>query len=125
MVNFQLTSIDNQDNNNMNTYVVNRYNKPTPGATAQSISIPHTGTGSTDTYQFTAFEPETRVVYISVFGGGISFTLDGSAVDNTLSHRLYAGNSYYFNSDAIAAGKFKKTAGNTATAKMYLSEMTH
>ena len=109
----------------MNTYVVNRYNKPTPGATAQSISIPHTGAGSSDTYEFTAFNDRTRVVYISVFGGGISFTIDGSAVDNTLSHRLYAGNSYYFNSDTIAVGKFKKTTGNTATAKMYLSEMTH
>jgi hypothetical protein len=106
----------------MNTYVVNRYNKPTPGATAQSIQIPN---DSTDTFQFTAFDPETRVVYISVFGGGISFTIDGSAVNNQLSHRLYAGNSYYFNSDAIAVAKFMKTAGNTATAKMYLSEMTH
>jgi len=122
--NFQLTSIDNQDNN-MNTYVVNRYNKPTPGASAQSITIPHSGSGSGIEYQFTAFDPETRVVYISVFGAGISFTIDGSEVNNQLSHRLYAGNSYYFNADAIAVARFKGTNGNSATAKMYLSEMTH
>ncbi len=109
----------------MNTYVVNRYNIPTQGASAQSISIPHTGTGSTDTYQFTAFSKDTKVVYISVFGGGISFTLDGSAVNNASSHRLYAGNSYYFNANAIAVAKFKKTSGNTATANMYLTEMTN
>lgn len=109
----------------MNTYVVNRYNVPTRGTTAQTISIPHTGAGSTDTYEFTAFDKDTKVVYISVFGGGISFTLDGSAVDNTVSHRLYAGNSYYFNANAIAVGKFKQTTGNTATAKMYLTEMTN
>jgi hypothetical protein len=106
----------------MNTYVVNRYNVPTRGASAQTISIANT---DTDTYQFTAFDKNTRVVYISVFGGGISFTLDGSPVDNQASHRLYAGNSYYFNADAIAVGKFKATTGNSAPAKMYLTEMTN
>lgn len=109
----------------MNTYVVNRYNVPTQGASAQSIAIPHEGTGSGDEYQFTAFSRDTKVVYISVYGGGISFTLDGSDVVNATSHRLYAGNSYYFNANAIAVGKFKKTTGNSATATMYLTEMTN
>lgn len=108
-----------------NSFVVNRYNVPTKGATSQTINIPHTGTGSTDTYTFQDFQRETKVILISVTGGGISYTIDGSAVNNTVSHRLYAGNMYYFAKEFIESGKFKKTAGNTATAYMYASELTN
>ncbi len=109
----------------MNSYVVNRYNIPTPGATAQTIDIPHTGSGSTDTYQFAAFKDITKVIYISVIGAGVSFTIDGSAVNNAKSHRLFAGNQYYFNADLVAKAKFKGTTGNSATATMYASELTN
>lgn len=109
----------------MNSYTVNRYNVPTRGATSQTISIPHTGAGSTDTYTFGAFKEETKVIYISVIGNGVSFTVDGSAVNNAVSHRLFAGNQYYFNKDLIATAKFKGTSGNSATAIMYASELTN
>ncbi len=108
-----------------NSFTVNRYNVPTEGATSQTISIPHTGAGSTDTYQFTTFNPRTKVIYISIIGNGVSFTIDGSAVNNAISHRLFAGNQYYFNKDLVQKAKFKGTTGNTATAIMYASELTN
>ncbi len=107
----------------MNSYVVNRYNIPTPGATAQTIDILHTGDALT--FQFAAFKDITKVIYISVIGAGVSFTIDGSAVDNAKSHRLFAGNQYYFNADLVAKAKFKGTTGNSATATMYASELTN
>ncbi len=109
----------------MNSYVVNRYNKPTPGATSQVIQIPHTGAGTDDTYQFGAFDSKTRVIYLSLTDGGMIMTIDGTTPTNTNSHRLFAGNSYYFNVDLVKEAKFKKVAGNTATAILYGSELTN
>ena len=110
----------------MNSYVVNRYNKPTPGATSQVIQIPHTGSGSGDTYQFSAHDPKTRVIYMTLTGEGMIMTIDGSTPSNTNSHRLYAGNSYYFNVDLVKDAKFKiHTSSPTATAILYASELTH
>lgn len=109
----------------MNSYTVNRYNVPTPGATAQSISIPHTGSGSTNTETFDAFQESTKVIYITVIGSGFTFTIDGSAVDTAISHRLQAGNQYYFNKELVSKAKFKKLAGASATAYMYASELTN
>ena len=109
----------------MNSYTVNRYNVPTPGATSQSISIPHTGAGSTDTKTFGAFQDRTKVIYITVIGSGFCFTVDGSAVDTTIAHRLLAGNQYYFNSELISQAKFKKLPSASATAIMYASELTN
>lgn len=110
----------------MNSYVVNRYNKPTPGATSQVIQIPHTGSGSGSTYQFSAYDPQTRVIYLSLTGEGMMMTIDGSTPTQTNSHRLYAGSSYYFNVDLVKAAKFKiHTNSPSTTAILYGSELTH
>ena len=103
----------------MNSYTVNRYNVPTPGATSQSISIPHTGAGSTDTKTFGAFQDRTKVIYITVIGSGFS------AVDTTIAHRLQSGNQYYFNAELVSQAKFKKLPSASATAIMYASELTN
>jgi len=109
----------------MNSYTVNRYNVPTEGATSQTISIPHTGAGSTDTKTFGAFKDRTKVIYITVLGSGFCFTIDGSAVDTSKSHRLQAGNQYYFNAELISQAKFKKLPSASAEAIMYASELTN
>jgi hypothetical protein len=109
----------------MNSYTVNRYNVPTPGAVAQSISIPHTGSGSSLTYTFGDFKEDTKVIFITVSGAGVAFTVDGSAVNTAVSHRLLAGNQYYFNSNLVSVAKFAKLSGASATAVMYASELTN
>ena len=106
----------------MNSYTVNRYNVPTPGATSQSISIPQS---SSLTYTFGDFKENTKVIFITVTGSGVSFTIDGSAVDSAVSHRLLAGNQYYFNKDLVSVAKFKKLPSASATAVMYASELTN
>ncbi len=55
----------------MNTYVVNRYNVPTPGATAQLITF-----DDATVRQFTAFNKNTKVMFMSVTEGGIFMTVD-------------------------------------------------
>jgi len=106
----------------MNSYTVNRYNVPTPGATSQSISIPHTGSL---TYTFGDFKEDTKVIFITVSGAAVAFTIDGSAVNTSVSHRLLAGNQYYFNKDLVKGAKFAKLYGASATAVMYASELTN
>ena len=104
----------------MNTYVVNRYNVPTPGATAQLITF-----DDTTVRQFTAFNKNTKVMFMSVTNGGIFMTVDGSNPDNTNNHKLYAGNNYYFNSDLISQAKFKGDPNNASNALLYASELTN
>jgi hypothetical protein len=109
----------------MNSFTVNRYNVPTEGATSQTISIPHTGAGSSDTKTFGAFKDRTKVIFITVIDSGFNFTIDGSAPSTSASHRLLAGNQYYFNKELVEKAKFIKLAGATATGYMYASELTN
>lgn len=104
----------------MNTYVVNRYNVPTPGATAQLITF-----DDATVRQFTAFNKNTKVMFMSVTDGGVFMTVDGSTPDNTNHHKLYAGNNYYFNSDLISQAKFLRDPNNAGTALIYASELTN
>jgi hypothetical protein len=106
----------------MNTFVVNRYNKPTQGATSQTLTFTTTEAG---TLQFSAYEENTKVIYLSLIGGGLLMTIDGETPTTTASHRLFAGNSYYFNSDLMKNAKFKVAPGNSATAYLYGSELTN
>jgi hypothetical protein len=109
----------------MNSFTVNRYNVPTLGATSQTVSIPHTGAGSTDVKTFGAFKDRTKVIYITVIGTGFNFTIDGSTPSTSASHRLLAGNQYYFNKELVEKAKFIKLAGAASTAIMYASELTN
>lgn len=104
----------------MNTYVVNRYNVPTPGATSQLITF-----DDATVKQFTAFNKNTKVIFISVTNGGVFMTIDGTNPTVTEHHKLYAGNNYYFNSDLMSLAKFKGDTNNTSDALMYASELTN
>lgn len=104
----------------MNTYVVNRYNVPTEGATSQLITF-----DSNTVRQFTAHQKNTKVIFMSLTDGGVLMTVDGSDPTNTNHHKLYAGNNYYFNSSLIKQAKFKADPNNTGTALLYASELTN
>lgn len=104
----------------MNTYVVNRYNVPTQGATSQLLTF-----NDANVKQFTAHKPNTKVIFMSVTAGGVYMTVDGSDPTNTNNHKLYAGNNYYFNSELIRIAKFKADPNNSGTALIYASELTN
>jgi len=106
----------------MNTYVVNRYNVPTKGATSQLLTfIGNSGTVK----QFAAHQKDTKVIFMSVTGGGVFMTVDGTNPTTNENHKLYAGNNYYFNSDLIRIAKFKDDPNNANTAYIYASELTN
>ena len=105
----------------MNSYVVNRYNVPTPGATSQLLSFP----GLSAIKQFASHQKNTKVIFMSVTGGGIFMTIDGSDPTVNNNHKLYAGNNYYFNAELISQAKFKADNNNTGTAYIYASELTN
>tara|TARA_R110001606_G_scaffold308452_2_gene455355 strand:+ start:1011 stop:1325 length:315 start_codon:yes stop_codon:yes gene_type:complete len=104
----------------MNTYVVNRYNVPTPGATSQLLSF----TDAT-VRQFTAFDKNTKVLFISVTNGGVYMTIDGSTPTTNNNHKLYGGSNYYFNSDLMSQAKFLRDPNNANSARIYASELTN
>ena len=62
---------------------------------------------------------------MTLTGDGLMMTIDGTTPTTGNSHRLYAGNSYYFNSDLVKLAKFKIHPSNTATAILYASELTN
>lgn len=107
----------------MNSYVVNRYNKPTQGATSQLLTFP--SDNSAGILQFASHQKTTKVIFLSVTGAGIFMTVDGNnpAVNN--NHKLYAGNNYYFNADLIRVAKFKIDNNATSTGYIYASELTN
>ncbi len=104
----------------MNTYVVNRYNVPTKGATSQLLTF-----DDATIKQFSAHQRDTKVIFMSVTGGGVFMTIDGTNPTVTEHHKLYAGNNYYFNADLVRIAKFKKDSNNTGTAYIYASELTN
>lgn len=104
----------------MNTYVVNRYNVPTKGATSQLLTF-----DDASVKQFTAHQKYTKVIFLSLTQGGVFMTIDGSTPTNTNHHKLYAGNNYYFNSDLIRQAKFLRDPNNTSSALLYASELTN
>lgn len=104
----------------MNTYVVNRYNVPTKGATSQLITF-----NDATVRQFTAHQKDTKVIFMSLTAGGVQMTVDGSTPTNTNNHKLYAGNNYYFNADLVRQAKFKGDPNNSGTALLYASELTN
>lgn len=104
----------------MNTYVVNRYNVPTPGATSQLLTLL-----GTDVEQFASHQKNTKVIFMSVTGGGVFMAIDGSDPTLNNNHKLYAGNNYYFNSELISQAKFKADNNNASTAYIYASELTN
>lgn len=104
----------------MNTYVVNRYNVPTLGATGQLLTF-----DDSSVKQFAAHNKNTKVIFMSVTGGGVFMTVDGNDPTTTSNHKLYAGNNYYFNSNLISVAKFKEDPNNTSTAYIYASELTN
>jgi len=107
----------------MNSYVVNRYNVPTPGATSQLLTFP--ADGSAGVLQFAAHQDRTKVIYLSVTGAGVFMTIDGSTPAVNNHHKLYAGNNYYFNSELIRVAKFKNDNTASATGLIYASELTN
>jgi hypothetical protein len=106
----------------MNTYVVNRYNVPTLGATSQLKTLLTT---DATVHQFGVFQKNTKVIFISVKGGGVFMTIDGSEPTNVNNHKLYAGSDYYFNADLVSKAKFKRDNNNANTAYVYGSELTN
>tara|TARA_R100001163_G_scaffold65596_2_gene63431 strand:+ start:489 stop:809 length:321 start_codon:yes stop_codon:yes gene_type:complete len=106
----------------MNTYVVNRYNKPTPGATSQLISIP---TSDNTVKEFTAYQENTKVIFLSVQGAAVGMTIDGTGPGDSSSHRLFAGNQYYFSAELMKNAKFKRISSGSATVNLYASELTN
>lgn len=106
----------------MNTYVVNRYNKPTPGAVAQSIEMT---TSDNAVKTFGAYKENTKVIFLSVTGAAVGMTIDGTAPGDTSSHRLFSGNTYYFAKNLMQNAKFKRISTGTATVRLYASELTN
>lgn len=107
----------------MNSYVVNRYNKPTLGATSQLLTF--ASDGSSGVLQFAAFQKNTKVIFLSVTGAGVFMTVDGDSPAVNNNHKLYAGNNYYFNADLIRVAKFKNDNTATSTGYIYASELTN
>ncbi len=107
----------------MNSYVVNRYNIPTPGVSSQSMSLP-TG-GANPVQQFSTFDRKTKVIFLSVTGAGVLFTLDGSTPLVSNAHKLYSGSNYYFHAEFIRQAKFIRDPNTSANARIYISELTN
>lgn len=100
----------------MNSYVVNLYPQPTPGATSQRLT-PTTVSEAT----FGAFDSKTKAVSFDVQGNNAYMTIDGSVPSATNGHLVYAGRAYTLSVDAAKAARFLSAA---STAVIFASELT-
>jgi hypothetical protein len=100
----------------MNSYVVNLYPQPTPGATSQRL-LPTTVAEAT----FGALQERTKAVSFDVQGTDVFMTIDESPPSATNGHRLYAGRAYTISDNAAKKARFLAASGTPA---IFASELT-
>lgn len=103
----------------MNSYVVNLHPIPNGTQPGETLSVDNAAV-----YQFTtAFDPRTSCCYITVTGGDLHVTFDGSAPSGTNGHHLVVPFEGWWSKEAARLAKMKAQSG--AVSKVVMSQFTY
>lgn len=98
----------------MNAAVVNLYPVPNDGFAGETIDV-----DSTTPASFTSsLHPGTKMCYITITGGDVYVTFDGSAPSSTNGHHLQVPYDRFWSWEATRKARFLAISGNVAHVTM-------
>lgn len=97
----------------MNAAVVNLYPVPNDGKPGQTIDVDGTVLSFT-----TPIDRGTKMCYITISGGDVYVTFDGTTPSSTNGHHLIVPYDRFWSSEATRVAKFLATGGNVAHVTM-------
>ena len=103
----------------MNSYVVNLHPLPNGTAPGETLTVTNLAV-----FQFaTAMNPRTTCCYITITGGDLHVTFDGSAPSPTNGHHIVVPFEGWWSKEAARAAKMQAQSG--ANSKVVMSQFTY
>jgi len=103
----------------MNSYVVNLH--PIPNGTQPGETL--TVTNAAVSQFATSFDPRTSCCYITITGGDLHITFDGSAPSASNGHHIVVPFEGWWSKEAARLAKMKAQSG--ANSKVVMSQFTY